>query len=438
MKNFLRALLPDQSPLRLFYHKVMAVLAAIYYRFPANEMTVIGVTGTNGKTTTGNLLHAIFMEAGQKTGILTTVNFRIGEEVESNRNKQTTLSPFSLQKKLREMVKANCKIAVVEVTSHALVQSRLWGVNIDTAVFTNLSQDHLGYHGDMESYKGAKGLLFEQLNTSKRKPGIPKVSIVNQDDAAADFFNRFPSDQTFQYGIQKGTYGARNLVARPNGTVFTLKIPNGEAEVDYKIPGKMNVYNALAAATVAVAHHINLNTIKVALEKMKPVPGRIEPIDEGQPYTVIVDYAHTEDSLDQLLSMFKELTQGKLIVVFGATGGGRDTSKRPKMGAAVHKYADSIIVTDDDPYEEDRNNIAYQIRQGIPREEGDGLWQVMNRKEAIRLGLSMAREGDTVVIAGKGGEEVQVIGKQKIPYDDRQVVREVLAREVDIDVPMAS
>lgn len=412
-------------------------MAATYYRFPANQMTIIGVTGTNGKTTTCNLLHAIFTEAGQKTGMLTTVNFKIGEAVESNLNKQTTLGPFALQKKLQEMKQAHCKTVVVEVTSHALIQSRLWGVNIDTAVFTNLSQDHLSYHGDMETYKEAKGLLFKQLNTFRRKPGIPKISVVNQDDAVADYFNHFAADQVFQYGIQKGTYGARDLQARPNGTTFTLRIPNGEAVVNYKIPGKMNVYNALAAATVAVAHHINLNTIQQALEKMEPVPGRLEPIEQGQPYTVIVDYAHTEDSLHQLLSMFKELTVGKLILVFGATGGGRDQSKRPKMGAVAHEYADFIIVTDDDPYEEDRNNIAYQIRKGIPREEGDRFWQVMNREEAIRLALSLAKEGDSVIIAGKGGEEVQVIGKEKIPYDDRQVVRKILARDVDIEVPMA-
>jgi len=437
MKDFLRNLIPDRSPVRLFYHRVMAVAAAIYYRFPANQMTVIGVTGTNGKTTTCNLLHAIFMEAGQKTGMLTTVNFKVGEDSEVNLNKQTTLGPFLLQKKLRQMQEANCKIAIVEVTSHAMLQSRLWGVNVDTAVFTNLSQDHFEYHGGAEAYREAKGLLFEHLNTSRRKPGVAKISVINQDDIEADYFNRFPVDQRFEYGIQKGTYVARNLDAKPDGTQFTIRIPNGEVAVTFRIPGKMNVYNAIAAATVAVAHHINLNTIKQALERMKPVPGRVESIDEGQPYTVIVDYAHSEDSLEQLLSMLKELTERKLIVVFGATGGGRDKEKRPKMGAVVHKYADTIVVADDDPYEEDRNLIASMIRTGIPREEGDGIWQVMDRKEAIRLALSLAKPGDTVAIAGKGGEEVQVIGKEKIPYDDRQVVREVLARAVDIEVPRA-
>jgi len=226
------------------------------------------------------------------------------------------------------------------------------------------------------------------------------------------------------------------LEAHANGTRFLLRIPNGEMPVDLHIPGRMNVYNALAAATVATAHHINLATIKTALEKMQPVQGRIEVIDEGQPFTVVVDYAHTEDSLDQILAMFKEVTAGKLIVVFGATGD-RDTTKRPKMGAVAHKYADMVILTDDDPYTEDHVKIAEMVRAGIPREEGRGFWQVLDRREAIRLGLFLAKAGDTVIVAGKGAEVFQVVGKAKIPHDDRKVVRDLLSRVSSIEVPLA-
>jgi UDP-N-acetylmuramoyl-L-alanyl-D-glutamate--2,6-diaminopimelate ligase len=412
----------------------MAMAAAIRYRFPANKMLIIAVTGTKGKTTTCNMIHHIFTEAGKKTGLLTTVNFKVGEEEETNLTKQTTISPFLLQRKLREMADVRCEVVVLETTSHAMIQSRLWGISVDTVLFTNLTQDHLDYHGTMEEYRNAKGRLFKLLNTSARKPGISKISIVNQDDPEHEYFNSFPADQVFEYGIVKGNYVARNLEADAEGTKFLLRIPNGEIDVRLNIPGRMNVYNALAAATAATAHRINLHTIKKALESMKPIPGRLELIEEGQPFTIVVDYAHTEDSLDQVLSMLRELTKGRLFVVFGATGD-RDTSKRPKMGAVVHKYADFIVLTDDDPYTEDHLKIATMVREGIPRREGENFWQILDRREAIRLPLTMAKEGDTVVVAGKGAEEFQVVGRQKIPHDDRKVLREYLARAVDIEVP---
>ena len=435
LKDFFRKLLPNEHPIRLFYHKLVAIAAAIRYGFPANKMVVIAVTGTKGKTSTSNMIHRIFTEAGKKTGLLTTINFKVGEDEERNTTNHTTVGPFQLQKKIREMADARCEVLVLEVTSHAIVQNRLWGINVDTALFTNLSQDHLDYHQTMERYRDAKGGLFESLNASPRKPGVAKISVVNQDDPEHDYFNRIPADQLFEYGILKGSYAARNLKPDAEGTKFLLRIPNGEMEIDFKIPGQMNVYNALAAATVATAHKINLHTIKKGLESMLPLPGRLEVIEEGQPYTVVVDFAHTEESLRQILQMFRELTKGKLIVVFGATGE-RDQGKRPKMGAVVHQYADQIILTNDDPYGEDALKIAEMIRGGIPRAEGQGFWQVLDRKEAIRLGLSMAQTAqDTVIVAGKGAEAFQLVGRQRIPHDDRQVVREYLARAVDIEVP---
>jgi UDP-N-acetylmuramoyl-L-alanyl-D-glutamate--2,6-diaminopimelate ligase len=412
----------------------MAMTAAVLNRFPANHMTVIGVTGTNGKTTTSNLLHHIFTQAGHKVGLLTTVNFKIGEREEANLNKQTTLSPFLLQKKLREMADAGCDTVIVEATSHAMMQSRLWGVNVDTALFTNLTQDHLNYHVTMEEYRAAKEKLFASLNISSRKPNTPKLAVINQDDSAYEYFAQHPADQIFSYGLQKGAYLAQDLIPRPNGTQFTLRIPNGEVIVDFPIPGRMNVYNALAAATVAVAHRISLPVIKQALETVKPVPGRIEMIEEGQPYSIVVDFAHAEDALKQLLSMFKELTFGRLIVVFGAVGNG-DQGKRPKMGAVVHQYADLIVLTNDDIFTEDPRSIAAMVRGGISREEGNGFWQILDRREAIRFALAMARPGDTVVIAGKGAEEFQMVGRGKVPHDDRRIVRELLSREVDVDLP---
>jgi UDP-N-acetylmuramoyl-L-alanyl-D-glutamate--2,6-diaminopimelate ligase len=434
VKDFLQRSISFQHPLRLFYHKTKAVFAAIVYGFPARKMLVIGVTGTKGKTTTCNMIHQIFTEAGRKTGLLTTVNFKIGEQEESNLSNKSTMDPFSLNRRIREMADARCEVLVLEVTSHSLIQNRIWGINVDTAVLTNIAQDHLDYHSTMEQYIQAKGKLFSMLNVSPRKPGLGKVAVLNRDDAAVDFFKSFPVDQLFEYGILKGTYLGRNLEAQSDSTRFLYRVPNGEISIHLQVPGRMNVYNALAAATVATAHRIALPTIQSALEKMKPVPGRIEVIREGQPFTVVVDYAHTEDSLDQILSMFKELTSGKLILVFGATGD-RDTSKRPKMGAVAHKYADTVILTNDDPYTEDPLRIAEMVRAGIPREEGHGFWQVLDRREAIRLGLEMARPGDTVIVSGMGAQEFQIVGKARIPHDDRKVVREILGRSVDIEVP---
>lgn len=433
MLDFFRKLLPDTHPLRLFYHKLMAMAAALRYGFPANSMTVIAVTGTKGKTSTCNMIHRIFSEAGKKTGLLTTVNFKVGEEEETNLTKQSTISPFKLQKKIREMANARCEVLVLEVTSHAMIQSRLWGINVDSVVFTNLAQDHLDYHGTMEGYRNAKGLLFEKLNASARKPGVPKLSVVNQDDPEHAYFNAFPADQVFEYGIVKGAFAGRDLQPYPSGTRFKFRIPNGEVDIDLKIPGRMNVYNALAAATLATAHQTNLQTIKTALESMKPIPGRLEVIAEGQPFTVIVDYAHTEDSLKQVLEMFRELTKGKLILVFGATGD-RDKTKRPKMGAVADRFCDFIVLTDDDPFTEEHKSIAAMVREGILRREGDRFWQILDRREAIRLALALAKEGDTVVVAGKGAEEFQVVGRARIPHDDRSVVREYLAKAMDVEL----
>jgi UDP-N-acetylmuramoyl-L-alanyl-D-glutamate--2,6-diaminopimelate ligase len=409
----------------------MAVLAVLRYEFPANKMMVVAVTGSKGKTTTCNMLHRIFTEAGLKTGMLTTVNFKIGEFEEANLEKQSTLSPFLLQKKIREMVSARCKVLVLEVTSHSIIQSRIFGINVDTAVFTNIENEHLDYHGTFDDYMQTKGRLFSALNTSARKPNLQKCSVVNVDDPNGGYFTAFPADQVFEYGIQKGTYVARNLQSEPGGTKFLLKIPNGEAEVLLKIPGRINVYNALAAAAAAAAMHVPLTVIKSALEKMQPIQGRLEVIDEGQPFTVIVDYAHTEKSLEALLGLFRELTKGKLILVFGATGD-RDRTKRPKMGEIAHKFADTIILTNDDPYTESPEGIAAEVRAGIPRTEGNGFWQILDRREAIRLALALAGPGDSVLLAGKGAEEFQVVGHQKIPHDDRVVARECLARAVDV------
>src|SRR3989339_196458 len=276
MLNFLRNKISDTHPVRLLYHKLVAMLAAFYYRFPGNYLKVIAVTGTNGKTTTCSLIAQILESAGHKVGIMSTVFFQVGDQKWTNLTKQTTQGRFSLQKTLRQMVDSGCEYAVLEVSSHAMTQARLWGVNVDTAVFTNLTSDHIEYHGSFEAYREAKGMLFDKLNRSARKAGVQKSFVINKDDPEADFFEDFRADQKYTFGIQKGIYVARDLKYIPGGTQFKYVIPNGEAVITLPLPGRVNVYNAVAAATVAVSEHLSLEAIKRGLEQAKSVPGRME------------------------------------------------------------------------------------------------------------------------------------------------------------------
>lgn len=429
MLNFLRKFMSDNNPLRLFYHRIKAAAATLVYWFPSKNLNVIGITGTNGKTTTVNLTTKILEEAGFKVGMASTINFQIGDNKWTNNTKQTTMSPFTLQKMLRQMVKEKCTHVVLEVSSHAITQSRVMGVNFDTAVFTNVTEDHIEYHGSFQLYLQAKGSLFKRLNRSRRKVGIPKVSILNADEPNFDYFDQFVVDRKYTYSLKNGTCYATDVVLSPEGSEFTVNIPNDSIKIEFGMPGDFNIMNALAATTVALANNVNLQAVKRGLETAHGVKGRLEVVDLGQPFSVIVDYAHSTDSLQKLLELYKKLTTGNLFVVFGATGGGRDKAKRPKMGAIADSLADYIFLTNDDPYEEDEGQIIDMIAEGIKRKEGEKLWKIPHRYEAIRLALTMAKEGDTVVIPGLGAQEVQVVGKEKIPWSDQSAVREILSRE---------
>ncbi|MBU0668170.1 UDP-N-acetylmuramoyl-L-alanyl-D-glutamate--2,6-diaminopimelate ligase [Patescibacteria group bacterium] len=434
MIAYLRKKISDTNPLRLLYHKIMAIAAAVYYRFPSRYLNVIAITGTKGKTTTVNLVTAILMEAGYKVGMTSTINFRVGDLVWSNATKITTLGPFFLQKMLRQMVNEHCNYAVLEVSSHSILQNRIWGINVDTAVFTNITEEHIDYHGGFENYLRAKGLLFERLNRTQRKPRIPKISILNKDDPHFSYFDQFLADKKYSYGREQGICFATDVELLAGGSKFVLHAPNERAEIHLRIPGDFNVDNAVAAATVGLANNINVTTIKDALEKASAIAGRYESIEAGQRYNIIVDYAHTAESLESLLKLYKGLTRGKLYTVFGATGGGRDKSKRPKMGKAADEYSDYVIVTDDDPYEENEWRIIEDVCMGIKRKEGQNFWRIPNREEAIKLALTLAKEGDTVVVAGKGAEEIQILRGKSIEWDDRKVIRGLLSREMKVEI----
>lgn len=434
MIKFIKKRFSETNPVRLVYHKVKAVLAAVYYGFPSRRLNVIAVTGTKGKTTTVNLIANILTEAGYKVGATSTTNFQIGDLKWNNVAKMTTLGPFFMQKMLRQMVRERCTHAVLEVSSHAILQNRIWGIDYDMAVLTNVGEDHLEYHGGFENYLRTKGLLFSRLMSMKRKPRIQKIAVLNKDDLNYSYFEQFTVDRRFTFGMSGGTCSVGDMQLKANGSKFLLKVPNNAVEISMKLPGEFNVNNALAAATVAMANNVGVQTIKDALEKSSTIPGRYEIVEGGQKYNIVVDYAHTAESLDNLLELYKYLTPGRLFAVFGATGGGRDRGKRVKMGEAADKHADFIVVTDDDPYEEDRWQIVEDISRGIKRVEGESFWKIPTREEAIKMVLAMAKEGDTVVFAGKGAEEVQMLRKGPIPWDDRQVIRSLLGRTMKIEI----
>lgn len=432
--NFLRRLIPDHHPLRLFYHKAIALFAAVLYRFPSRNLKVIAVTGTCGKTTTCHFIAEILKEAGYKVGLATTIGFRIGNRDIVNDTKMTTLGRFAIQRLLRKMVDSGCDYAVLEVTSHALIQSRIAGVSIDTALLTNVTGDHIEYHGGFQNYLDAKAKLFRLLNNFSRKPRVLKKMILNRDDQHFDYFDCFSADEKYTYGIlHSATVTARDIIYKDGGSDFLLQVLNDFFQVRLNLPGVFNVYNALAAATVAATENISLSKIASALVKMYSLPGRCEHIDMGQGFIVSVDYAHTPQSLEGLLRVYRDVvdrTKGQLFVVFGATGGGRDKAKRPHMGCVAHEIADYVIVTSDDPYEEDEHEIIRMVCEGIPRMEGDRFWKIPDRRSAILHALSLAKSGDSVVIAGKGCEPVQMIYGKRIQWDDREVVKEILKKQL--------
>ncbi len=429
LKDLLRPLFSTTSPLLLFYHKMMAVIAAVYYGFPARKLKVIGVTGTNGKTTVVNLIAKILTEHGAKVGMASTVNFQMGGEVWMNETKMSTQSAFFIQKFLKRLVKAECEYAILEVTSHALLQSRTWGVDFDVVLVTNVTGDHIEYHGGFDNYLQAKGLLFEGLMRGMKKSGARKVAISNHDDRHFDYFHAFPADLALSYGLEKGSCFASDIVLGPVGTTFLFHHGDQKVSVNVALPGLPNVSNVLAAATVAVSQGVSLEIIARALSHVEPVAGRYELIDCGQPFHVVVDYAHNIDAVENIVKMYKGIVsgKGKLITVFGATGGGRDKAKRPVMGKILDEHVDYLIITDDDPYEEDEWEIISMVDGGISRKEGDRYWKIPRRYEAIRLALALACEGDIVLIAGKGAEPIQMVYGERRAWDDRAVARELLS-----------
>jgi UDP-N-acetylmuramoyl-L-alanyl-D-glutamate--2,6-diaminopimelate ligase len=393
----------------------MAPIAAAFYGGPTSDLDMAGITGTNGKTTTAFLLRSILERDGRRTGLLGTVKRIVGgveEDVE-----RTTPEAIDLQATFRRMLDAGDSACVMEVSSHALALHRSDEIRFDVALFTNLTQDHLDFHADMEDYFRAKRLLFEM------EPG---VAIVNVDDPYGERLAEDFECVTFSAEGAEADYRARDVAFDAGGAEFTAVGPEGETPVRIGLPGHFNVANALAALTAASALGVEPAVAADGLAAAGRVPGRFEPVDEGQPFAVLVDYAHTPDSMENVLRAARRLTEGRLISVFGA-GGDRDRDKRPKMGRVGAELSDLAVVTSDNPRSERPEAIIEEILAGIG--EGNGVEVEVDRRAAIALALSRAEPGDTVVIAGKGHEQGQEFeGGRKIPFDDREVAREALRR----------
>ncbi len=403
----------------------LAHLSAAFYDHPSRKLRLIGVTGTNGKTTTTHLINAILREAGYKTGLIGTIHNRIGEEILPV--ERTTPESLDLQELLYRMVKAGIDYCVMEVSSHALSLGRVARCDFDMGVFTNISQDHLDFHQDMDEYFRAKKKLFTQLTLASVKTG-PKTAIINMDDQRGREIAGHCPVSWLGYGVERETdLQAVAIDIGPRGAKFSARNKGKTVPISISLTGMFSIYNALAAAGAAIAEGISLESIAKALAAVPGVAGRFESIDEGQDFGVIVDYAHTPDGLENILRAANEFVPGRKILVFGC-GGDRDRTKRPLMGKIAVTHADYVVVTSDNPRSEDPVAIIADIEPGL-KEGGksNGEYEIIpDRRQAIAAAIRMARKGDMVILAGKGHETYQIIGEEVLPFDDGAVAREVL------------
>ena len=400
--------------------KAMELVTPYFFDYPGKRLRMIGVTGTNGKTTTTNIIRTILRKAGHKVGLIGTINIMIEDKETVSHN--TTPDVVDLQKNLYAMVCAGCDYCVMEVSSHALALQRVAGIEYDCAVLTNITQDHLDFHKTMENYRDAKSLLFEHL-TDGNKPN--KNAVFNMDDASSSVIKERTKARVLTYGKGRDNdiYPLSFTVA-PKAMQLALATPVGEMDLELKITGEFNVYNVMGAVAAMLAENISKEIIVSVLDGFAGVPGRFQLVEAGQPYTVIVDYAHTPDGLENVLKTARSITRGKLWVVFGC-GGDRDNKKRPIMGGLALELADKVVVTSDNPRTEDPERIIDEIftaLQNVPA--GKEVFRLSDRREAINFALGHAAADDVIMIAGKGHENYQILKDKTIHFDDKEVVLE--------------
>jgi UDP-N-acetylmuramoyl-L-alanyl-D-glutamate--2,6-diaminopimelate ligase len=400
--------------------EALALLSAEVLGQPGRSLELVGVTGTNGKTTTTYLIDAALRAAGHRVGLLGTVQYRIGDRLADAT--RTTPESSDLQALLREMVDEGCSHAVLEVSSHSLELQRVAGCEFRVAVFTNLTRDHLDFHGDMDSYFQAKRKLFSDL---LRPDGR---AVINADDDRAGDLVSAARAPVWTYGLERpADFRAEDIRLGLEGTRFRIVGPSGAQDVKTALVGRFNVQNLLAGFAASVALGVAPEVARAGLATVTGVPGRLERVPGAAGFTVIVDYAHTDDALKNLLETVRELGPSRVITVFGC-GGDRDRTKRPLMGAVASRLSDIVIVTSDNPRSEPPEAILEEIQRGMNGGRKAERHAIVDRREAIARALEMAQPGDAVVIAGKGHETYQVLRDRTVPFDDRQVARDILSR----------
>lgn len=400
-------------------------IAPYFFDYPSRKLRMIGVTGTNGKTTTTYLLKSILQEAGYQVGVIGTIQNSIGDRIVPSKN--TTPDVIDLQNLLAEMVDHHMDYVVMEVSSHALALERVTGCEFDVGIFTNMTRDHLDFHRTFENYLAAKAKLFQSLNAADNKKS-KKTAIINIDDEAATAILGNTACTAITYGI----HGNANLKAehtdiQATGTAFAIVGSFGVMDLKLKITGLFNVYNVLSAVGAALTEGIKPATIKAALEKFQSVPGRFELVTAGQDFSVIVDYAHTPDGLENILQTAQQIAKKRIIVVFGC-GGDRDRTKRPIMGKLAAIYGNIVIATSDNPRSEDPEFILEEIEIGIKEglTAGKIYEKITDRRQAIARAVALAGKDDIVIIAGKGHEDYQILRDRTISFDDKEVVKEII------------
>ena len=409
--------------------RALARIAAAFWGFPARRLVTIGVTGTDGKTTTVHLIASALEAAGLSTGYLSSVAFKTSGDAELNATHMTTVQSPEVQESLAAMARAGRRYAVIEASSHGLALNRLDECEFDVAVFTTLSSDHLDFHGKMADYLTAKGRLFQMLDESLDK-GVVKTAVLNSDDSASATLRSRTKARAVNYAIDApADFRAENLRLDVLQSRFDVVGPFGRQPVRLPLPGRYSIYDALAAAATALSLGVSSEAVAEGLAAFEGVPGRMEMIDCGQPFRVVVDIASTPEALRRVLQVLRPLAKGRLIAVFGCAGE-RDPGRRDGMGRVAGELADFVVLTNEDPRSEDPDAIIADIAAGLVeagRHEGSDFVRILDRREAISHALALARPGDVVLLAGKGAEQSIVIGDEHLLWDERVVARELLS-----------
>lgn len=431
------------------YHRGLASLASVRYGRPSSKMIVVGVTGTNGKSTTSNMIAAVLEGAGFRVGLATTCNFRVAGKEWLNDTKMTMLGRFKLQKLLADMVEAGCEYAVIETSSEGIAQSRHAGIDYDVAVFTNLTPEHIESHGGFENYKAAKLKLFAKTASGKRKQlggkMIPKTLVANLESPYAAEFLAFKANKKYGFIVERkgetrpmaklaewplAIVKALNVELAAEGPRFTVR----DVAFDLKMPGMINVENALAAISVGLSQAVDLGVMSRALAALESVPGRQERIDVGQDFAAMVDYSHEPASFARLYEIIDAMPKRRVIHVIGSAGGGRDKSRRTVLGELAAKHADLVVVTNEDPYDEDPQEIIDAVAHGARKggkKDGVDLFVVPDRRDGLEKAVNLAEKGDLVVATGKGAEQwICVAGGKKLPWDERTEMRRAIAKKL--------